>query len=56
MKQRQLPKQRQSAEAAAAAKAAATGEKMRLDDAGRAGLPMVDLEHPRAFGLSEIPL
>jgi hypothetical protein len=31
-------------------------EKMRLGDAGRAGLPMVDLEHPRAFGLSEIPL
>jgi hypothetical protein len=31
-------------------------EEMRLDVAGRAGLPMVDLEHPRAFGLSEIPL
>ncbi len=43
-------KQRQRDEAAAAAKAAATGEKMRPDVAGRAGLPMVDLEHPRALG------
>jgi hypothetical protein len=25
-------------------------EEMRLDVAGRAGLPMVDLEHPRALG------
>ena len=41
------------------AEAKAMSEKMRLDDAGqshRAGLPMVDLEHPRAFGLSKIPL
>ena len=44
-------KQPQKAEAAAE-----LGEEMRLDVAGRAGLPMVDLEHPRAFGLSEIPL
>ena len=55
-------KQRQRAEAAEAAEAAqddrrkTMSEKMRLDDAGRAGLPMVDLEHPRAFELSEIPL
>ena len=28
----------------------AMDEEMRLDVAGRAGLPMVDLEHPRALG------
>ena len=39
-----------AAETEAATKAA------EMDDAGRAGLPMVDLEHPRAFGLSKIPL
>ncbi len=37
-------------------KQGAMNEKMRPSDAGRAGLPMVNLEHPRAFGLSEIPL
>ena len=30
--------------------AEAMDEEMRPDDAGRAGLPMVDLEHPRALG------
>jgi hypothetical protein len=30
--------------------AEAMDEEMRLDVAGRAGLPMVDLEHPRALG------
>jgi len=48
-----------AAETEAATKAAemeAATKAAEMDDAGRAGLPMVDLEHPRAFGLSKIPL
>ena len=61
-----LTQQRWGAEAAADAEAneglasekeaEAMDEEMRLDVAGRAGLPMVDLEHPRALGWAKIPL